>query len=75
MKKVHPKVEEAVDTLDLNPVTRRRLLAGTGLASASLAATALLSACSNTGEHTKRRDRKLPENTEVEVGVRLPRHD
>jgi len=45
MKKVHPKVEEAVETLDLNPVTRRRLLAGTGLASASMAATALLSAC------------------------------
>jgi simple sugar transport system substrate-binding protein len=45
MKKVHPKVEEAVDTLDLNPVTRRRLLAGTGLASASLAATAMLTAC------------------------------
>ena len=41
---IHPRVEEAVDTLDLNPVTRRRLLAGTGLASASLAATALLSA-------------------------------
>jgi simple sugar transport system substrate-binding protein len=51
MKKVHPKVEEAVDTLDLNPVTRRRLLAGTGLASASLAATALLSACT-TKENT-----------------------
>jgi simple sugar transport system substrate-binding protein len=45
MRKVHPKVEEAVDTLDLNPVTRRRLIAGTGLASASLAATALLGAC------------------------------
>jgi simple sugar transport system substrate-binding protein len=30
-------------------VTRRRLLAGTGLTSASLAATALLSACSKTG--------------------------
>ena len=44
-KKVHPKVEEAVETLDLNPVTRRRLLSGTGLASASLAATALLAAC------------------------------
>lgn len=43
--KVHPKVEEAVETLDLNPVTRRRLIAGSGLASASLAATALLSAC------------------------------
>src|SRR5215470_12865375 len=50
MKKLHPKVEEAVDTLDLNPVTRRRLLAGTGLASASLAATALLAACSKKEE-------------------------
>jgi simple sugar transport system substrate-binding protein len=45
MQKVHPAVEKAVDTLDLNPVTRRRLLTGTGLASAGLAATALLSAC------------------------------
>jgi len=45
MKKVHPAVEEAVDTLGLNPVTRRRLIAGSGLASASLAASALLSAC------------------------------
>ena len=34
MKKVHPKVEEAVDTLDLNPITRRRLLSGVGLARA-----------------------------------------
>jgi simple sugar transport system substrate-binding protein len=46
-KRVHPKVEEAVEKLDLNPVSRRRLLAGTGLASASLAASALLAACSN----------------------------
>ena len=46
-KKIPAKVEEAVETLDLNPVTRRRLLSGTGLASASLAATALLSACGN----------------------------
>ena len=45
MSKVHPKVDEAVDTLDLNPVTRRRLVQGTGLVSASLAASALLSAC------------------------------
>jgi simple sugar transport system substrate-binding protein len=50
MKKVHPKVEEAAETLDLNPVTRRRLLTGTGLASASLAATALLEACSSKAE-------------------------
>ncbi|MEN3358455.1 MAG: simple sugar transport system substrate-binding protein, partial [Mycobacteriales bacterium] len=46
MKKVHPKVEEAVDTLDLPGVTRRRLLTGAGLSSAGLAATALLAACS-----------------------------
>jgi simple sugar transport system substrate-binding protein len=46
MKKLHPAVEEAADTLELPAVTRRRLLAGTGLASTSLAATALLTACS-----------------------------
>jgi simple sugar transport system substrate-binding protein len=46
-RELHPKVEEVVDTLSLNPVARRRLLTGTGLASASLAATALLSACSD----------------------------
>src|SRR5690349_18043839 len=45
MAQVHPAVEQAVDTLDLNPVTRRRLLTGTGLASASLAAAALLGGC------------------------------
>jgi len=47
MKKVHPKVEEAVDTLDLNPLTRRRLLNGVGLTSATLAASALLAACTS----------------------------
>ncbi|WIM98577.1 sugar ABC transporter substrate-binding protein [Actinoplanes oblitus] len=45
MSRIPPRVEEAVATLDLSPVTRRRLLSGTGLASASLAAGALLSAC------------------------------
>jgi len=47
MRKVHPKVEEAVETLDLNPVTRRRLIQGAGLVSASLAASALLTACTD----------------------------
>jgi simple sugar transport system substrate-binding protein len=47
MTKVDPAVEEAIDTLPLNRITRRRLLAGTGLASASLAASALLAACTN----------------------------
>lgn len=45
MRKVDPAVEQAVDTLGLTGPTRRRLLAGTGLFSASLAASALLTAC------------------------------
>jgi simple sugar transport system substrate-binding protein len=45
MSKVDPAVEQAVDTLGLNPITRRRLLKGAGLTSATLAATALLAAC------------------------------
>jgi simple sugar transport system substrate-binding protein len=45
MYKVDPAVEQAVDTLGLNPITRRRLLKGTGLTSAALAASALLAAC------------------------------
>jgi simple sugar transport system substrate-binding protein len=46
MRKVDPTVEQAIDTLGLTGPTRRRLLAGTGLASASMAASALLTACS-----------------------------
>jgi simple sugar transport system substrate-binding protein len=46
MDKVHPTVEQAIDTLGLNGLTRRRLLGGAGLASASMAASALLTACS-----------------------------
>ena len=41
MSRIDPVVEQAVDTLDLNRVTRRRLLGGIGLTSASLAASAL----------------------------------
>jgi simple sugar transport system substrate-binding protein len=47
MSKVDPVVEQAVDTLGLNKVTRRRLLGGVGLTSASLAASALLASCTN----------------------------
>jgi simple sugar transport system substrate-binding protein len=46
MREVDPKVEEAIDTLNMKDgPTRRRLLAGTGLFSASAAASALLTAC------------------------------
>jgi simple sugar transport system substrate-binding protein len=46
MNHVPPTVEQALDTLPLNRLTRRRLLHGTGLASASLAASALIAGCS-----------------------------
>jgi simple sugar transport system substrate-binding protein len=48
MKRVDPKVDEAIQTLNMgNSPTRRRLLAGTGLVSATAAASALLAACSS----------------------------
>jgi simple sugar transport system substrate-binding protein len=48
MRKVDPKVEEAVETLNMKDgPTRRRLLGGTGLISATAAASALLAACSS----------------------------
>jgi simple sugar transport system substrate-binding protein len=47
MTALDPKVEEALDTLSLGAVTRRRLFKGTGIASASLAASALLAACTS----------------------------
>jgi simple sugar transport system substrate-binding protein len=46
MDKVDPKVEEAIETLNMRDgPTRRRLLRGTGLVSATAAASALLAAC------------------------------
>jgi len=48
MRNVDPKVEEAVETLNMKDgPTRRRLLSGTGLISATAAASALLAACSS----------------------------
>jgi len=48
MDKVPPKVDEAIETLNMKDgPTRRRLLTGTGLVSATAAASALLAACSS----------------------------
>jgi simple sugar transport system substrate-binding protein len=52
MSQIDPRVEEAVDTLNINPVTRRRLLSGVGLTSAGLAASALLAACSSSNKES-----------------------
>jgi simple sugar transport system substrate-binding protein len=50
MPELPQSVVEAADKLARGSMSRRRLLAGTGLASASLAATGLLSACSKKDE-------------------------
>ncbi len=48
MRKVDPKVDEAIQTLNMKDgPSRRKLLAGTGLVSATAAASALLAACSS----------------------------
>jgi simple sugar transport system substrate-binding protein len=48
MRKVHPKIDEAIETLNMQDgPSRRRLLKGTGLVSATAAASALLAACSS----------------------------
>ena len=48
MRDVDPKVEEAIETLNMKDgPTRRKLLTGTGFVSATAAASALLAACSS----------------------------
>ena len=50
MDRIDPKVDEAIQTLNMKDgPTRRRLLQGTGLVSATAAASALLAACSSSG--------------------------
>jgi simple sugar transport system substrate-binding protein len=53
MKKIDPKVDEAIQTLNMKDgPSRRKLLAGTGLVSATAAASALLSACTSSSTST-----------------------
>jgi simple sugar transport system substrate-binding protein len=48
MRQIDPKVDEAIQTLNIKDgPSRRKLLAGTGLVSATAAASALLTACSS----------------------------
>src|ERR1700730_4227010 len=48
MKKIDPEVDEAIQTLNMKDgPSRRKLLAGTGLVSATAAASALLTACTS----------------------------
>ena len=53
MRKVDPKVEEAIETLNITDgPPRRTLLTGTGLVSATAAASALLTACGSSSGTT-----------------------
>ncbi len=54
MKKIDPKVDETIQTLNMKDgPTRRRLLSGAGLASATAAASALLAACTGSSTASK----------------------
>ena len=57
MKKIDPKVDEAIQTLNMKDgPSRRKLLAGTGLVSATAAASALLAACTRQAAAAARED-------------------
>ena len=81
-KKIDPVVDEAIETLNMKDgPSRRRLLEGAGLFSATAAASALIAACSSSssssaaptvdGEGSRG---QLPDHAQVEVHVREPRH-
>lgn len=54
MKKIDPKVDEAIQTLNMKDgPSRRKLLTGAGMVSATAAATALLSACTSSTTSTE----------------------
>jgi simple sugar transport system substrate-binding protein len=73
MRKIDPKVDEAIQTLNMKDgPSRRKLLTGTGLVSATAAASALLAACtssSNTSSGTV----KITESGAAAVAGNFPK--
>ena len=84
-KKIDPVVDEAIETLNMKDgPSRRRLLEGAGLFSATAAASALIAACSSSSSSSATptvgvgdggRRRELPQDPKLAVQVRQPRHD
>ena len=71
MKRIDPKVDEAIQTLNMKDgPSRRRLLAGTGLVSAAGAASALLTAC--TSASTSSGTEKITESGAAAVAGNFP---
>ena len=74
MKKIDPKVDEAIQTLNMKDgPSRRRLLAGTGLVSATAAASALLTACGSSTNSSSSGTVKITESGAAAVAGNFPK--
>ena len=73
MKKIDPKVDEAIQTLNMKDgPSRRKLLAGTGLVSAAGAASALLAACTSSSSNSSSGTVKISESGAAAVAGNFP---
>jgi len=73
MKKIDPKVDEAIQTLNMKDgPSRRKLLAGTGLVSATAAASALLTACTSASSSNGSGTVKITESGAAAVAGNFP---
>jgi simple sugar transport system substrate-binding protein len=74
MKKIDPKVDEAIQTLNMKDgPSRRRLLQGTGLVSAAGAASALLAACTSASSSNGSGSVKITESGAAAVAGNFPK--
>jgi simple sugar transport system substrate-binding protein len=73
MKKIDPKVDEAIQTLNMKDgPSRRKLLTGTGLVSATAAASALLAACTSSS-NSSNGSVKITESSAAAVAGNFPK--
>ena len=74
MKKIDPKVDEAIQTLNMKDgPSRRKLLTGTGLVSATAAASALLAACTSSSNSSSSGTVKITESSAAAVAGNFPK--
>jgi simple sugar transport system substrate-binding protein len=73
MRKIDPKVDEAIQTLNMKDgPSRRKLLTGTGLVSATAAASALLAACTSSSNSSSG-SVKITESSAAAVAGNFPK--
>ena len=74
MRKIDPKVDEAIQTLNMKDgPSRRKLLTGTGLVSATAAASALLAACTSSSSNSSSGTVKISESGAAAVAGNFPK--